>query len=189
MRLPARQDTPQFAPFPVSLSILHRLRPSVRADQGFFGRIERTACTAYIGSNHMLSRLLTFLLLTGALFGQSTTDKAPSSCHRCDTQSFAIHAKDGANFNLTVQFREYRWGVTGTHWYRGDPVFVQYNHSFLQADHVTYHKRQRTIEARIGVVLEDSSGKKERFDGVLLKIENGTLTPVKLLKDKEHSAF
>jgi hypothetical protein len=42
---------------------------------------------------------------------------------------------------------------------------------------------QKTIEARIGVVLEDGSGKQERFDGVLLKIENGTLTPVKLLND------
>jgi len=66
---------------------------------------------------------------------------------------------------------------------------VQYNHSSLQADHITYHKMQKTIEARIGVVLEDGSGKQERFDGVLLKIENGTLTPVKLLNDKERSAF
>jgi hypothetical protein len=137
----------------------------------------------------MLLRLLTFLLLAGALFAQSRTDKAPSTCPGCDTQSFSIRGKDGANSKLTIQFAEYRWGVTGTHWYRGNPVFVQYNHSSLQADHITYHKRQKTIEARIGVVLVDGSGKQERFDGVLLKIENGTLTPVKLLKDKEHSAF
>jgi len=66
---------------------------------------------------------------------------------------------------------------------------VQYNLSSLRADHVTYHKRQKTIEARIGVVLEDSSGKQQHFDAVLLKIDNGTLTPLKVLKDKERSAF
>jgi hypothetical protein len=38
-------------------------------------------------------------------------------------------------------------------------------------------------------VLENGSGKQERFDAVLLKIENGTLTPIKLLEDKERSAF
>jgi hypothetical protein len=153
--------------------------------------LDRTAvvCTAYNVGNQVLSRFLTLLLLAGALFAQSPADKAPSTCQGCDTQSFSIHAKDGANFKLTVQFREYRWGVTGTHWYRGDPVFVQYNHSSLRADHITYHKMQKTIEARIGVVLEDGSGKQERFDGVLLKIENGTLTPAKLLNDKERSAF
>jgi hypothetical protein len=100
-----------------------------------------------------------------------------------------MRAKSGTRFKLIVQFREYRWGVTGTHWYRGDPVVVQYNLSSLRAAHVTYHKRQKTIEARYGVVLEDGSGKQERFEAVLLKIENGTLTPIKLLEDKERSAF
>jgi hypothetical protein len=133
--------------------------------------------------------LVTFLLLAGALLAQSPADNAALTCHDCDKQSFSIPAKDGTRFNLVVQFREYRWGVTGTHWYRGDPVFVQYNLCSLRADHVTYHKRQKTIEARIGVVLEDGSGKQDRFDAVLLKIENGTLTPIKLLEDKERSAF
>jgi hypothetical protein len=138
---------------------------------------------------HMLSPILAFLLLAGALLAQSVGDNAALTCQYCDKQSFSIPAKDGTNFKLTVQFREYRWGVTGTHWYRGNPVFVQYNLSSLRAEHVTYHKRQKTIEARIGVVLENGSGKDERFDAVLLKIENGTLTPIKLLEDKERSAF
>jgi hypothetical protein len=138
---------------------------------------------------HMLSPLLTSLLLAAALLAQSPADNAALPCHDCDMQSFSIPVKDGTRYKLIVQFNEYRWGVTGTHWYRGYPVFAQYNLSSLRADHVTYHKRQKTIEARIGVVLEDGSGKQERFDAVLLKIENGTLTPIKLLEDKERSAF
>jgi len=137
----------------------------------------------------MLSYLLTFLLLAGALLAQSPADSGAFTCHDCVSQSFSIPAKDGTHFKLTIQFREYRWGFTGTHWYRGNPVLVQYNHSLLRAEHVTYHKRQKTIEARIGVVLEDHSGKQELFDGVLLRIEDGTLTPIELLKDKERSAF
>ena len=41
-------------------------------------------------------------------------------------------------------------GGKGTCWYRGYPVFTHYNLSSLRADHVTYHKRQRQIEVRIG---------------------------------------
>ena len=137
---------------------------------------------------HMLSPLLTSLLLAAALLAQSPADNAALPCHDCDMQSFSIPTKDGTRYKLIVQFNEIGWGVTGTHWYRSYPVFAQYNLSSLRANHVTYHKRQKTIEARIGVVLEDGSGKQERFDAVL-KIENGTLTPIKLLEDKERSAF
>jgi hypothetical protein len=137
----------------------------------------------------MISYLLALLLLAGTGLTRSPADRVAATCHDCETQSFSIPAKDGAAFKLTIQFREYRWGVTGTHWYRGSPVFVQYGTYSVKADHVTYHKSQNTLEARIGVVLEDQSGKQERFDGVLLRIENGRLTPIKLLTDKERSAF
>src|SRR5947209_18764026 len=113
----------------------------------------------------MLSRVLAFCLLACACFAQSPADadKVSRKCHACDTQIFSIPAKGGTHFKLTVEFQNYRWGVTGTHWYRGYPVFVQYNHSLLQAEHVTYHKIQKTIEARIDVLLENESGKQQRF--------------------------
>lgn len=142
----------------------------------------------------MLPRLFTLLVLGGSLLAQSTADKpvikcAPV-CTNCPKQSFSIRAKDGTIFTLAVlQFSEYRWGVTGTHWYRGDPVIVEYNATCLQASHITYHKKQKTIEAWWGVRLEDSSGKEEHFDAVLFKIGDGTLTPIKLLNGKERSAF
>ena len=90
---------------------------------------------------------------------------------------------------MIVEFNEYRWGLTGTHWYRGEPVFVVYSESCLWAPHVTYHKKQKTIEAWGNVRLQNGTGKQERFDAVLLKIDRGTLTPIKLLSGKEHTAF
>jgi hypothetical protein len=59
----------------------------------------------------------------------------------------------------------------------------------LRASHVTYYKRQKTIEAWENVSLENSSGQPQHFDAVLLKIDNRVLTPIKLLQGKEHSAF
>src|SRR5579872_5112590 len=52
-------------------------------------------------------------------------------CRSCATQSFSIREKQGQHFTLTVHFNEYRWGVTGTHWYLGFPVLVEYNDSRL----------------------------------------------------------
>jgi len=88
---------------------------------------------------------------------------------------------------LIVEFDEYRWGVTGTHWYRR--AFVTYSGSCLWAYDVTYHKWQKTIEAWGDVRLRDGTGKQEHFDAVLLKIDHGTLTPIKLLTGKERSVF
>ena len=88
-----------------------------------------------------------------------------------------------------MRFNDYRWGVTGTYWFRGYPVFVEYNVSCLQALHVTYHKRQKTIEAWGAVLLDNVLGKEERFDAVLLKFDHGKLTPVKLLEGKERTGF
>lgn len=90
---------------------------------------------------------------------------------------------------VVLQFSDYRWGVTGTHWYRGNPVTVEYKGSCLRASHITYHKRQRTIEAWHDVRLGDGSGKEEHFQAVLLKIGDESLTPVKLLHGKEHGVF
>ena len=143
--------------------------------------------------HYMRSRLLTVLLLGGGLLAQVPADRPTNRCqlvcNYCGKQSFSIPAKDGPRFTLVVQFEEYRWGLTGTHWYRGNPVVVEYNISCLRATYITYHKRQKTIEAWYGVVLEDGSGKQERFDAVLLKIDHGTLIPIKHLEGKVRTAF
>src|SRR5215469_2844042 len=100
---------------------------------------------------HTISRLLTLLLLSGAILAQSPSDQPASQCRpacdHCREQSFSVHAKDGTRFTLVVRFTDYLWGVTGTHWYLGYPVVVEYNVSSLQAHHITYHKMQKTIEA------------------------------------------
>jgi hypothetical protein len=88
-----------------------------------------------------------------------------------------------------VHFNDDRWGVIGTYWFRGYPVFVEYDVSCLQALHVTYHKRQKTIEAWGAVLLENVLGKEERFDAVLLKFDHGKLASVKLLEGKERTGF
>jgi hypothetical protein len=69
------------------------------------------------------------------------------------------------------------------------PVLVEYSDACLRAFHVTYHKRQKTIEAWGDVCLEQDSAKQERFDGVLFKIDSGTLTFIKLLGIKERNSF
>jgi hypothetical protein len=66
---------------------------------------------------------------------------------------------------------------------------VEYNTSLLRASHVTYRKRQKTIEAWGDVSLEQASGKQERFDAALFKINSGALTLIKLLDTKERTTF
>jgi hypothetical protein len=133
------------------------------------------------------------LLLFGSLLAQSPAEKpikpGEPLCRGCGTQSFSIGEKHGQRFKLTVHFNEYRWGVTGTHWYIGFPVLVEYNASRLRASHVTYRKRQKTIEAWGDVSLEEASGKQERFDAAIFKINSGTLTLIKLLDTKERTTF
>jgi hypothetical protein len=55
--------------------------------------------------------------------------------------------------------------------------------------HVTYRKRQKTIEAWGDVSLEEGSGKQERFDAALFKIDSGTLAWIKLLDAKERTTM
>ena len=139
------------------------------------------------------SGLLAFLLLSGVLLAQSSSDSAASRCrpvcNDCREQSFSVRAKDGTRSTLVVRFTDYLWGVTGTHWYSGYPVIVEYNNSCLHAHHVTYHKMQHTVEAWGDVRLDHGSGKPEQFDAVLFKFDRGTLSPIKLLKGKEGTAF
>ena len=90
---------------------------------------------------------------------------------------------------MTVHFNDSRWGVTGTRWYLGFPVLVEYNGLRLRASHVIYRKRQKTIEAWGDVSLEEASGKQEIFDAALFKIDSGTLALIKLLGTKERTTF
>lgn len=99
-------------------------------------------------------------------------------------QELRLPAKDGTPFRLAVRYGDYRHGFTGTIWFdydprTGDPVFVEYNLCSLQASHVVYHKKQKTIEATGDVIFDDGSGKQETYDPLFLKIEDGTLTPIK----------
>jgi len=98
-------------------------------------------------------------------------------------EQFLLPAEDGTPFKLQVRFGDYRgWG---TQWFdggpnRGDPVFAEYNLCSLQASHVVYHKKQKTLEAQGDVIFDDGSGKKEHYRSILLKIEeDGKLTPMK----------
>ena len=66
---------------------------------------------------------------------------------------------------------------------------VEYNDSCLRASHVTYRKRQKTLEAWGDVQLEEGSGKREHFDAALFKLDVGTLALIKLLAIKERTPF
>lgn len=133
------------------------------------------------------------LLLGGRLLAQSLPEKPSKrcepACDSCDTQSFSVGEKHGQQFKLIIHFNEYRWGVTGTHWYLGFPVLAEYNDSCLWASHITYRRRQKTIEAWGGVSLEEGTGSQEQFDAALFRIDSGKLSLIKLLNAKERTSF
>lgn len=133
------------------------------------------------------------LLLGGRLLAQSPPEKPSKPCEPaydgCGTQSFSVGEKHGQQFKLIIHFNDYRWGVTGTHWYLGFPVLVEYNDSCLWASHVTYRKRRKTIEAWGDVSLQEGVGKQKHFDAALFKIDSGTLALIKLLNLKQRTSF
>jgi len=109
--------------------------------------------------------------------------------------NFSIPADDGTPFKLIVDYGDYHW-FGRTYDYRGyhtlpeelhglirrtpmgGLVLLEYNLFTLRAERVIYHKKQKTIEAKGNVVFEDGTGKDQHAESMLLKIANGTLTPL-----------
>lgn len=58
-------------------------------------------------------------------------------------------------------------------------VSVAYNLFSLEANRVVYDVNTRTIEASGNVVTSDGSGKKQHFDSITLKMENGRAVPLR----------
>jgi hypothetical protein len=112
------------------------------------------------------------------------------------TENMSVAAEDRTPFRLLVRYGDLSLGFTGTRWYHGyhalpeelhglifrtpmgGLVRVEYNLFTLRADRVIYHKRQKMIEAKGSVVFENGTGKDQRAETMLLRIANGTLTPV-----------
>jgi lipopolysaccharide assembly outer membrane protein LptD (OstA) len=59
-----------------------------------------------------------------------------------------------------------------------DPVFVAYNLFSLQADHVVYNVKFRTVEAIGNVVVVSESGAAQRAESMTLRIKNGQAIPL-----------
>ena len=110
----------------------------------------RVLSVGYVGpmriGSPLISNLQILLLLGGSLLAQSLSEpskRCEPTCEGCGTQSFTIGERHGQEFKLIIHFNEYRWGLTGTHWYVGFPVLAEYNDSCLRASHITYRKRQK----------------------------------------------
>jgi hypothetical protein len=91
---------------------------------------------------------------------------------------FPAPSKDGAPFQLSIRYGN-RTANDDTHSYIGvkspyeAPVFVAYNLFSLQADHVVYNLKSRTIEASGNVVVANESSAKQRAGKMIFKIEDG----------------
>lgn len=97
---------------------------------------------------------------------------------------FPIPAKDGTPLELYIRYSNrdvsdqgYRYGG-GRHPNRV-PVFVAYNLFALEADGVSYDRKNETITAVGKVVTEDGSGKVQHFGSVVFRIEDGQAVPLK----------
>jgi hypothetical protein len=60
-----------------------------------------------------------------------------------------------------------------------DPVFVAYNLFSLQADHVIFNVKRKTLEASGNVVVSDETGTVQRTESITRNIENGHATPLR----------
>lgn len=91
---------------------------------------------------------------------------------------FSIPSKDGAPLELYIRYSNREVNEQG-YGYGGDkhpervPVFVAYNLFALEADGISYDRKNGSITAAGNVVTEDGSGKIQHFDSVVLRIENG----------------
>ncbi len=95
-----------------------------------------------------------------------------------------VSAKDGMPFQL---YTRYNWRAsidddldyTGEKTPYEDPVFVAYNLISLQADHVIFNVKRKTLKASGNVVLSDETGRVQRAASISLSLENGHATPLR----------
>jgi hypothetical protein len=99
--------------------------------------------------------------------------------------SFQVPSQDEVPFDLYIQYETRRPTERGYTYNTGDhlpgsqsAVFVAYNLFTLQADHVVYDVRDRTLEATGNVIVESSDGTVQHDDSLIFKIENGEATPL-----------
>ncbi len=94
---------------------------------------------------------------------------------------FSIPSKDDAPLELYIRYSnrevtEQGYGYGGDKHPERVPVFVAYNLFTLQADGISYDRKNGSITAVGNVVTEDGSGKIQHFDSVVFRIENGKAT-------------
>lgn len=93
-------------------------------------------------------------------------------------------SKDGIPFQLYVRYTK-RASIDDSLDYTGeespyeDPVFVAYNLFSLQADHVIFNVKRKTLEASGNVVVSDETGSVQRAKSISLNIEDGHATPLR----------
>jgi hypothetical protein len=98
-------------------------------------------------------------------------------------ESFSASSDDGVPFQLYIRYMR-RAATDGTYTYEDeklpyeDPVFVAYNLFSLQADHVVYNVKFRTVEAIGNVVVVNESGATQRAESMTLRIKNGQAIPL-----------
>jgi hypothetical protein len=97
---------------------------------------------------------------------------ATESCRHEDLFPLSPH---GDQFQISIQY-ETRVETANVFSYSGasreDPVSLAYNLFSLRADRVVYNAREKTLEARGNVVVEDESGKRGA-DAIAFKLEDG----------------
>jgi hypothetical protein len=97
---------------------------------------------------------------------------------------FSTPSKDGTPLELYIRYgnrdtTDQGYGYSGDRHPERIPVFVAYNLFALEADGVSYDRKNGTITAVGNVVTEDGSGKMQHFDSFVFRIEDGQAIPLK----------
>jgi hypothetical protein len=156
-------------------------------------RIGSQALTPYERSFRVKSRGI--VLLNGALYlahmtcdimvGGTPERQFEETKNACGGEDrFSVPSKDGTPLELYIRYsnrevtdRGYSYG-SDRHPERV-PVFVAYNLFALEADGVSYDRKNSSITAVGNVVTEDGSGKIQHFDSIVFRIEDSQATPLK----------
>jgi hypothetical protein len=120
-----------------------------------------------------LGRCGDMVIISGS--GRPPTDaEIYAATESCRHEDLFPWSNDGGHFQLSIQF-ETRIRAADAYSYSGasreDPVSVAYNLFSLHADRVVYNAKEKTMEARGDVVMEDEYGKRSA-DAITFKLED-----------------
>ncbi len=107
---------------------------------------------------------------------EQQSEQTKNACGGEDRSS--IPSKDGTPLELYIRYSnrevtEQGYGYGGDRRPERVPVLVAYNLFELEADGISYDRKNSSITAVGNVVTEDGSGKKQHFDSVVFRIEDG----------------